>query len=335
MKNPSRFRRTCHRGSILLYVVWAVMLLSLFAVGIASRALFAAGMTERLSERLRAVSLARGAVRYALLALEADDSLTVDGRMDLWADNAGLFQAHALPGGTFQIVARGQAEPPVRYGLVDEDGRLSLNTAPAEVLQRLCELAGLPKEDAEQVGASIEDWRDEDDRERQGGAETLYYRSLSNGYDCKNGPFENLEELLLIRSVSPALYHALAPHLTVYGSGLLNLNTAAPAVLQALGLTNTGVTGLVEFRAGEDNVEETADDRWLVSVAGLPDSELNAFVPVEDLARLARLADDGLIGVGSSDFRAEIEAKALQDASQVRVSCVLDRKGRVSLWAER
>ena len=311
------------------------MLLSLFAVSIGSQALFAVNLTERLSDQLRAASLARGAVHYAFVGLQADDSLTVDGLMDVWADNTGLFQSHAFPDGRFQVVVRDGTAQPLRYGLTDEDRRINLNTAPAEVLQRLCQLVGLSEEEAISVAASIEDWRDEDDHERSGGAESLYYRSLSQGYDCKNGPVENLEELLLIRGVSPALYQALAPHLTTYGSGLLNLNTAGAVALQALGLTDAGVAGLMAFRAGEDNVEGTPDDRRLVSLAALPDSELNAFVPVEDLARLAKLADGKFLGVGSAEFRAEIEAESLQAASQVHVSCVLNRKGEVSLWSER
>ena len=311
------------------------MLLSLFAASIGSQTFFAIGLTERLSEQLRSDYLARGAVQYALLSLERDATATVDGLSEAWADNPGVFQHHALGGGTFGIVAREEAGVPPRYGLVDEERRISLNAAPAEVLQRLFEIAGgLREDEAEQLAAAVEDWRDEDDKERPQGAEGIYYRSLSDAYDCKNGPFENAEELLLLRGVTPKLYRRLEPYLTVYGSGLLNLNTTSRTALQALGLSPIGVEGLIAFRSGEDGAEGTPDDRQLVSIEGL-ESQLRAFVPVEDLARLSRFAKAGIFGVGSSDFRTFIQADTGRPASRVQVSCVLSREGEIKLWSER
>ena len=327
-------RETGIRGSVLLYVVWAVVLLSVFAVSVGSQTLFALGVTERLSEQLRAAYIARGAAQYALLALDLDDSKTVDSALDAWADNPGLFQHHALGGGTFDIVVPGKTDQQTRYGLTDEDRRINLNTAPAGVLQRLFERAGMREDEALSAAASIEDWRDEDHIEHSHGAEGMYYRSLSDAYDCKNGPFENVEELLLIRSMRPEIYRKVEPSLTVYGSGRLNLNTASPAALDALGLSDIGVKGMLAFRAGEDGLEGTSDDRRLVSTAAL-DAELRSFVPVEDLARLAPLEKEDFLGVGSDDFRMDIQAETPHRASQVQLSCVIDRKGRVRHWSER
>ena len=80
--------------------------------------------------------------------------------------------------------------------------------------------------------------RDEDDDERSYGAEDAYYRSRGFQYECKDEPFENVEELLLLRGMSPDLYRDVAPHVTVFGSGQLNLNTADDAALRALGLSH-------------------------------------------------------------------------------------------------
>jgi type II secretory pathway component PulK len=308
------------------------MLLSLFAASIGSRALFAITLTERLTERLRASSLARAGAQYALLALEQDETPAVDGSVDSWANNPGLFQEHGLPGGSFRIIAEAGGER--RYGLTDQERRLNLNTAPGEVLQRLFESAGgLGKEEALELSEAIEDWRDEDDKTRSHGAEGFYYRSLSSGYDCKNAPFENLEELLLIRGMTPELYAVLAPHLTVHGSGLLNLNTASRPVLESLGLSAFGVDGLLAFRAGEDNAAGTADDRMLVSAQSL--EPLRAFVPAEDLAVLEALAQDRALGVGSTEVGMRIEAAADRSRRPLTVSCVISRDGHIKQWSER
>ncbi|MCP4191458.1 MAG: general secretion pathway protein GspK [Planctomycetaceae bacterium] len=55
------------------------------------------------------------------------------------------------------------------------------------------------------IADAILDWIDEDDEPRQYGAEIDYYSSLPQPYAPKNGPLETLEELLLVRGVTPDL----------------------------------------------------------------------------------------------------------------------------------
>ncbi len=321
-------------GSVLLYVIFVVLLLSLFVASVGSQARFALDLSERLWHQLRAAAIARGALQRAALALERDRTSMVDGLNDSWADLPELFQSHPLAGGTFTIIADDRAMP-IRYGLADEERRLNLNTAPAEVLAQLAQVAAeLHADDAAKLAAAVEDWRDPDDQERPSGAERSYYQSLLDGYACKDGPFENVEELLLVRGVSPQVYRQLEPYVTVYGSGRVNLNTASRTVLQALGLSETGVAGLVAFRAGEDDHEMTGDDRTLAAIDGL-ESELKSYVPVEDLARLAQLATKNVLTIHSEAFRMVVQADDGQSASRVTARSVIDRHGRIQLWSEQ
>ena len=335
---PHSAPRTPHfssdRGSILLLVVWAVTLLSLFAVSVASQASFAFGLTERLSDRLRASYVARGAAQYAAAALEMDDSAP-DGFVEAWSDAPGWFLDHPLGDGVFRIRAEEPgANGQPRYGLTDEDRYLNLNTAPRDMLQRFFPLAGgLREEEAASLAAAIEDWRDQDDTPVPGGAEHSYYLGLEDAYDCKNGPFESVEELRLVRGMSPALYRMLEPHLTVYGSGQLNVNTAGRTALLALGLNELGADGVLFYRAGEDNVEGTGDDRRLSSVAALA-SEWAPYVSAEDLARLTPAIQAGVLGVSSGAFRLLIEASSGRSSSPLRVFCIMDRDGTIRRWNE-
>ncbi|ADB18326.1 hypothetical protein Psta_3667 [Pirellula staleyi DSM 6068] len=96
----------------------------------------------------------------------------------------------------------------LRYGLEDESTRLNLNTLLALEAQSegsgknlLMALPGM----TEDVADAILDWIDEDDEARDLGAEIDYYSGLSPAYACKNGPLETVEELLLVRGVTPAL----------------------------------------------------------------------------------------------------------------------------------
>ena len=96
----------------------------------------------------------------------------------------------------------------VRYGLEDESTRLNLNTLlmaeeqqEGSAVQLLMSLPGM----TEEIADAILDWLDTDDEPRELGAEIDYYSGMSPAYACKNGPLESVEELLLVRGVTPRL----------------------------------------------------------------------------------------------------------------------------------
>jgi hypothetical protein len=55
------------------------------------------------------------------------------------------------------------------------------------------------------VADAILDWLDPDDEPRELGAEVDYYSGLTPPYGAKNGPVDTVEELLLVRGVTPQL----------------------------------------------------------------------------------------------------------------------------------
>src|SRR5690606_37035843 len=69
--------------------------------------------------------------------------------------------------------------------------------ATAEMLERL-PLPGMTPE----IAAAIVDWRDEDSEVEPGGAESETYSLKNPPYECKNGPFETVEELRLVHGVT-------------------------------------------------------------------------------------------------------------------------------------
>jgi general secretion pathway protein K len=87
---------------------------------------------------------------------------------------------------------------------------------------------------------AILDWLDPDNRQRADGAEAPYYGALDRPYDIKNGPFDSLSELRLVKGMTEQAFERLSPFVTVYprapkGITPVNINTADPIVLQALG----------------------------------------------------------------------------------------------------
>ena len=134
------------------------------------------------------------------------------------------------------------------YVITDEDGKLSLNNATIEQLKNLFLDSGVDVTDVDTIVDSIIDWRDTNDLHMLNGAEEDYYRSLDKPYSCKDGPFDSVEELLLVRGMTPEIlygesnkfadekddeaYEGVAKYLTVKGTGKININTAARTVLE-------------------------------------------------------------------------------------------------------
>jgi DNA uptake protein ComE-like DNA-binding protein len=91
------------------------------------------------------------------------------------------------------------------------------------------------------VAAAIADWRDPDSLPGPGGAEADFYTSRNPPGLPRNGPFQTIRELLMVRGVTPAVFnsqpsrpgwdawlgvHAAAPNLTASGEERVNLKTA-------------------------------------------------------------------------------------------------------------
>lgn len=109
----------------------------------------------------------------------------------------------------------------MRTSISDEFGKINLNALlivgdsgePEEneyLIQALRIFFQLrdPQLETDPVDAIL-DWLDygDMDESRQEGAENEYYASLEIPYPCKNGPMDSIEELLLIKGITPELYY--------------------------------------------------------------------------------------------------------------------------------
>lgn len=95
-----------------------------------------------------------------------------------------------------------------RFGLQDESVRLNLNIltladAYAENGGRTL-LMGLPNM-TEEIADAILDWIDDNDEPREYGAEFEDYKGEDPPYAPKNGPLDSVEELLLVKGVTPQM----------------------------------------------------------------------------------------------------------------------------------
>ncbi len=168
--------------------------------------------------------------------------------------------------------------PPIPFGdgqfkieKMNESGKVNLNRAGALLLKMMLNNYQIEESDKSIIVDSIMDWRDKDNLHRLNGAEDDYYLSLPQPYKCKNGDFTSVEELLLVRGVTPEIFHGgLKDMVAVYQDketgpvsdiqrrtgfdfNKININAASPRMLRALpGITEDIVQAIVKYREKKD-----------------------------------------------------------------------------------
>jgi general secretion pathway protein K len=142
------------------------------------------------------------------------------------------------------------------YILTDEESRLNVNLTQAERLDRLLVCAGVTdKSDRDVIVDSIQDWRDTNEEHRLNGAESDdYYLKLAVPYRARNANLDSVHELLQIKGITETIFFGtterpgLLADLTVKTPGPVNLNSAAPRVLCALGFAPAEITAVEQTR---------------------------------------------------------------------------------------
>ena len=188
-----------------------------------------------------------------------------------------------------------QLNDAVSFGLEieDHDRKFNINIADEMVLKEaLTKVIGVEEGTvADAIAHSVQDWIDSDDNVRPGGAETSYYQGLNPPVFCKNGPLDDISELLMIQGVTPAIYwgskgasHMQTVHqmnrnarrsrfeevtyeygmvdlFTTTSSRLVNINTAPAEVLRMFpGIDENVAQAIIAARSGPDQVPGTEDD---------------------------------------------------------------------------
>lgn len=97
----------------------------------------------------------------------------------------------------------------------------------------------LPRED---VIANIIDWVDPNQQGiKSGGAEDSLYAEYDPQYKAKNGPFDSLAEVQMVRGIDDDWMQAFGDKITVFSDGKVNVNTCSREMLAALLLAASDV----------------------------------------------------------------------------------------------
>ncbi|WP_448874002.1 type II secretion system minor pseudopilin GspK [Desulfobulbus propionicus] len=229
-------------------------------------------------EQVRLDGMVLGGLNLVYAALQTDQQEnSFDSPQDYWA----IFDPERLREITGDVG--------LKITVDDLSGRLQINALAKDpegsyrkIWSRFLLSGRFAVKDQDQAEALLDaltDWLDQDDEERPLGAESSYYQGLEKPLACRNGKMETVEELLLVKGMTPAivlgdpLHEGLLPYVTVRGEdGKINLNTAPLPVLQALALDMTAdlAQELINFREDQKNREVLANSDWYRKVGGFP-----------------------------------------------------------------
>lgn len=275
LDNYDRFRQSQggrNRGLALLLVLLFVVLLSAIIVEFAYEMRIEAAISRNHIDHMLAQIAAKSAVATGMSLLRQDlDNLdgasggTFDALTDVWATGVPYEEIN----GAVMRCTVSDEYGKLNVNALFRDGRGEPNPAVEAALRKLFELRGCAFDPVD----AIMDWIDSDDEPRQNGGESEYYSSLGVPYSCKNAPLDSIEELLLIRGITPEVFFGdpladppqlpLTELLTVFGpaDGTLNANTASEELLNIVGEAS-GRTGLAQLivQARQETPFQTEDD---------------------------------------------------------------------------
>ncbi|HWQ68364.1 MAG TPA: type II secretion system protein GspK, partial [Patescibacteria group bacterium] len=358
------------RGLALIVVLWILAFLGVIFTTFTFSMRTELAAAGNFRQQAEAYYLAEaGVYRAAAEIINADrnvapDSTFYDALSERWRDNPAAYEGIALGGGHYWVA------------VTDEESKLPLNGQLTPqydaMLRRLFSNSGVTDEKlVSTIVDSIQDWRDVDNLHRVSGAEDDYYLSRPTSYRPKQGDFTAIDELLLVkgmtseilygnianqqrgvelgtqlpweRDVKPGEYLGVARHLSIHSSGRVNVNTAGPEVLLALGLTAAEVGSILDRRAAAPFKTVGEVVNLLLSLSGesrqgfqiVAKGQSGAESPQQIRATLNQIAD-----VRSKSFAVRSAGRMAGSRLTVRVAAILRNDGTsgrpklsVQLWS--
>lgn len=184
----------------------------------------------------------------AAVKILSQDATAYDSLDEAWAQEMPI----EVDGGTLLIGVKPANSQFNLNSLLDAAKPLDPNLSPMDptrysstqrmfirLLQLFPEMVRGPDEAAGILEAVV-DWMDSDDNTSGStGAETSYYLGLPDPYMPANVGFRSIEELQLVRGITPDLMRALRPYITVINSDSgMNSNTVDPLIYRCINISS-------------------------------------------------------------------------------------------------
>lgn len=240
------------RGVALVMVLWVLTLMTLIVTEFAYSMRVESLSVRNFKDEAKARELARAGINLAFAELMRDYAM-------VFLDKDGNTSFAKRQGGALTILPSKRSLDldgrNIDYTITDEGGKINLNSASRDTIVSILKNTGVTGAERDIIADSIIDWRDEGHEYHLNGAEDDYYLSLPQPYGAKDGPFDTVDELMLVRGVTPAIfygkgnipseyerdvmngledYSGIHSYFTVKGNGKINVNTASEHVLEAV-----------------------------------------------------------------------------------------------------
>ncbi len=242
------------RGFVLVSVLWVLAILTVVTVGFGRRTMLDLRTATYSMDHTQALYRARGAVYRGVAEIRNKYVL------DIYMDQSGFTARSQRWAGGFDLVGEGDfaqqpgfSEDEVTWEAVDEESRININVASEELLRE----AGLGMEVIRRIRAQIAPERD----------------------DEEGRAFQSIEELRFIRGIDDEAWFGtrdragIVDLFTVYGDGLVNVNTASAAVLASIpGVSDAAAEAIVARREDGAVVFRSLED--MAQKAGISTADL-------------------------------------------------------------
>jgi len=264
------------RGGALLTVLWLSAGLAAIAFSVSSSVRTETERVSTAADGLRAAYLASGAVERGIQWMVWGAAYrNPDNSPRFWGRQSSL--SMWFPSGAAIVE------------VIPEASKLNINRATPEDLYRVVLTVSGDPDRSRQIVEAIVDWR------APAPAPTVfdqYYFSLNPTFRARHTSFEEIEELLFVRGMTPELFYGnytadengrllarggLRDCLSVWGStGPFDINTASPALMEAMGIQPDVSAAIVAAR------------------------QSHAFATMQDAAAFIPVAQRFATGVGNS-----------------------------------
>jgi general secretion pathway protein K len=239
------------RGSALLAVLWMSAALAAIAFSVSSTVRSETDRVATDSDGLRTYYLASGSIERGIQwVLWGQDYRNPDGGPRYWEPNLPRMAMH-YPSGDAVVE------------MIPEASKLNINTATPDDLYRVALTISGDPERARNIASGILDWRSPVNTDVNSGA--INNLGLTPSFPARHASFEEIEELLLVRGMTPELFYGnfiadaegrlyarggLRDCLSVWGSaGPFDINSVSPALMEAVGVSPETVAQIVQLRS--------------------------------------------------------------------------------------
>jgi general secretion pathway protein K len=206
--------RSSQAGIALVAVLWGLLLLSMLAAAFGTEARTEARLARNFLENAEARAAADAGVFWAVAELAEQPDMQ-----------------RIVPDGTpYELVFTGVQ---LQISVQDEAGKVDLNAAPTDLIVAAMTAAGDPG-GARDIAERIDEWR-KSARLRKAEERRLRRDDRDAQMFQGGGVFRVIEELRAVPGITPGLYEAAEPFLTVHsGQSSIDPSVAPLALLRAL-----------------------------------------------------------------------------------------------------